>query len=69
MGGHGYSVVTAGPGAIETEFVCIPRPIRRAETPDGGPIRYRVVHRAARWQGGKPKLEQHILEGDPKTSV
>jgi len=69
MGGHGYSVVTAGPDAIETEFVCIPRPIRRAETPDGGPIRYRVVHRAARWHGGRPVLEQRILGGDPKLSV
>ena len=69
MGGHGYSVVTAAPEAIETEFVCIPRPISRAETPDGGPIRYRVVHRATRWHGGKPVLEQRILEGDPKLSV
>ena len=69
MGGHGYSVVTAAPGSIETEFVCVPRPITRATTPDGGPIRYRVVHRAARWHGGKPKLEQRILEGDPKLSV
>ena len=69
MGGHGYSVVTAAADAIETEFVCIPRPITRAETPDGGPIRYRVVHRAARWMGGRPVLEQRILEGDPKTSV
>ena len=69
MGGHGYSVVTAAPDAIETEFVCIPRPITRAKTPDGGPIRYRVVHRAARWRDGKPALEQRILEGDPKTSI
>jgi alkaline phosphatase D len=69
MGGHGYSVVTASAQAIETEFVCIPRPITRAQTPDGGPIRYRVVHRAERWHGGRPKLEQRILEGDPKLSV
>ncbi|MBW8760853.1 MAG: alkaline phosphatase D family protein, partial [Burkholderiales bacterium] len=69
MGGHGYSVVTADAQAIETEFVCIPRPITRAETPDGGPIRYRVAHRAVRWHGGKPVLEQRVLEGDPKLSV
>jgi alkaline phosphatase D len=69
MGGHGYSVVTAGAEAIETEFVCIPRPVTRTETPDGGPIRYRVVHRASRWHDGKPVLEQRILEGDPKLSV
>ena len=70
MGGHGYSVVTAGPDAVETEFVCIPRPIKRATTDDGGPLRYRVVHRAARWHAGqRPVLTQKILEGDPKLSV
>jgi alkaline phosphatase D len=69
MGGHGYAVVTAGADAIETEFVCVPRPIARAITPDGGPIRYRVLHRACRWSGGKPTLEQHVLEGDARLSV
>ncbi|MEO7026425.1 MAG: alkaline phosphatase D family protein, partial [Caulobacteraceae bacterium] len=53
MGGHGYAVVTAGADAIDTEFVCIPRPIRRAETADGGPLRYRVIHRAERWARGE----------------
>ena len=33
MGGHGYAVVSAGPDAIETEFVCILRPIVRASDP------------------------------------
>ena len=48
------------------EFVCIPRPVTRASTPDGGPIRYRLVHRARRWQPGeRPSLEQHVIEGDP----
>ena len=70
MGGHGYSVVTASAEAIETEFVCIPRPIERAATDDGGPLRYRVRHRAKRWRAGEPpKLEQQILEGDPKLSI
>ncbi|MEP6573829.1 MAG: alkaline phosphatase D family protein [Gemmatimonadota bacterium] len=70
MGGHGYAVVTAGPDAVETEFVCIPRPIARAVTDDGGPLRYRVVHRAARWGAGQhPVLTQRVLEGDPKLSV
>ncbi len=70
MGGHGYAVVTAGPDAIETEFVCIPRPIARAPGEDGGPLRYRVVHRARRWRAGeRPRLEQHVVEGDPKLSV
>ena len=70
MGGHGYAVVTAGSKTIETEFVCIPRPIARAQTPDGGPLRYRVRHTAGRWRAGEsPKLTQHVLEGDPDVAV
>ncbi|MBW8882714.1 MAG: hypothetical protein JF615_15230, partial [Asticcacaulis sp.] len=70
MAGHGYAVVSAGPDAIETEFVCIVRPITRAATPDGGPLRYRVSHRANLWQPGTlPKLEQRLLEGDARLSV
>jgi alkaline phosphatase D len=70
LGGHGYSVVTAGADAIDVEFVCIPRPIMRATSPDGGPLRYRVVHRAARWaHGERPSLRQTIIEGDPKLSI
>ena len=70
MGGHGYSTVTVTSDAIETEFLCIPRPITRASTPDGGPIRYRVTHRATLWgRGERPRLSQKVLEGDPKLSV
>lgn len=70
MAGHGYAVVTAGPDAIDTEFVCIVRPIARAATPDGGPLRYRVSHRANLWRpGGRPKLEQRMLEGSAELSV
>jgi alkaline phosphatase D len=70
MGGHGYSVVTAGPDAIDVEFVCIPRPVARASSSDGGPLRYRVAHRAARWaRGERPLLNQEIIEGDPKLSI
>ena len=70
MAGHGYAVVSAGPDAIDTEFVCIVRPIARAATPDGGPLRYRVSHRASLWRPGTPpKLEQRVLEGDAKLSV
>lgn len=70
MAGHGYSVVRAGADAIDTEFVCIVRPIMRATTPDGGPLRYRVAHRARRWAGGeRPVMEQRVIEGDPKLSV
>lgn len=70
MAGHGYAVVSAGPDSIETEFVCIVRPVARATTSDGGPLRYRVSHQAKLWQPGtSPKLEQRILEGDAKLSV
>jgi alkaline phosphatase D len=70
MGGHGYAVVTAGAEAIQTEFVCIPRPISRAVTPDGGTLRYRVRHTAQKWTAGKrPELVQEIVEGDPGLSV
>jgi alkaline phosphatase D len=70
MAGHGYAVVSADADAIQSEFVCIPRPITRAATPDGGPLRYRVRHTAQRWTAGKrPELIQEIIEGDPGLSV
>ena len=70
MGGHGYSTVTASATHVETEFVCIPRPIRRSDTEDGGPLRYRVVHRAALWRPGeRPVLEQSVREGDAGLSI
>jgi len=32
---------------------------------DGGPLRYRVRHRARLWaKGERPRLEQQTLEGD-----
>jgi alkaline phosphatase D len=48
MGGHGYGVVSVDASRMVTEFVCIPRPIERAATPDGGPLRYRVRHEVPR---------------------
>lgn len=70
MAAHGYSVVTAAPDSIETEFVCIVRPVARATTPDGGPLRYRVTHRAAMWKPGTPpRMVQRVIEGDPKLSI
>lgn len=70
MGGHGYGKVTVTGDAFETEFVCIPRPISRAPTSDGGPILYRVLHRAPLWRAGeRPRLEQKVVEGDPKLSI
>jgi alkaline phosphatase D len=50
---------------MRTEFVCIPRPVTRSASPDGGPLRYRVVHTAQLWSAGEaPKLRQQVLEGD-----
>jgi len=70
MGGHGYSVVTASAATITTEFVCIPRPITRATTEDGGPIRYRVRHAARRWKPGEaPRLVREVVEGDVRIMV
>jgi alkaline phosphatase D len=70
MGGHGYSVVRVTSSTLETEFVCIPRPLERSERPDGGPLLYRSRHRTKLWRKGEaPKLESQILEGDPRFSI
>jgi alkaline phosphatase D len=66
MGGHGYAIARFDAEAIACEFVCIPRPLERSEGKDGGPVLYRVTHRAARWTAGqRPRLEQRVTEGDP----
>ena len=65
-GGHGYATVRLSGDEMRTEFVCIPRPIARSGTPDGGPLRYRVAHTAKLWAPGeRPKLVQQVIEGDP----
>jgi alkaline phosphatase D len=70
MGGHGYAVVRATVNQLETEFVCVPRPVVRNEQPDGGPILYRVRHTANLWRAGeKPSLKQTVLEGNPDFSI
>jgi alkaline phosphatase D len=69
-GGYGYATVRASPDELETEFVCIPPPLERAETEDGGPLRYRVVHRVARWAPGeRPQMRREIVEGDVELSI
>jgi len=66
LGGHGYAKVRLSSDEIRTEFVCIPRPITRSEQPDGGPLRYRIIHTARLWKAGeRPKLVQQVIEGDP----
>jgi alkaline phosphatase D len=68
--GHGYVTVRASPDELETEFVCIPKPLERAETDDGGPLVYRVAHRVSLWKPGeRPLLRQDILEGDPGLAI
>jgi alkaline phosphatase D len=70
MGGHGYAVVRVAADSLETEFVCIPRPLERSDRPDGGALAYRVKNRARLWAKGEtPKLETKVLEGDPKYSL
>ena len=69
-GGHGYATVRLDGDEMRTEFVCIPRPIMRSERPDGGPLRYRVMHSAKLWKSGeRPHLEQHVIEGDVGLSI
>ncbi len=70
LGGHGYATVRLTSDEMRTEFVCIPRPIARSDRPDGGPLRYRVVHTASLWKPGeRPVLRQQVIEGDPGLSI
>jgi alkaline phosphatase D len=70
LGGHGYAKVRVTGDEMRTEFVCIPRPITRSESPDGGPLRYRVEHVANLWKpGDRPRLKRNVLEGDVDLSV
>src|SRR5438270_3319736 len=69
-GGHGYAKVRLTANEMRTEFVCIPRPVTRSTEPDGGPLRYRVVHSAKLWRPGEqPRLKQQVLEGDVGLSI
>jgi len=70
IGGHGYATVRLTGDEMRTEFVCIPPPVTRSATPDGGPLRYRIVHTARLWKPGeRPHLAQEVLEGDPGLSI
>ena len=69
MGGHGYATLYVDGVRIESEFVCIPRPIERNAGADGGPLRYRVRHSARLWKPGeRPRLAQVLVEGDAALS-
>ncbi len=68
--GHGYTTVRASADELEAEFVCIPIPLERSETDDGGPLRYRVTHRVSLWKPGEPPLlRQEVLEGEPGLAI
>ncbi|HEY5101928.1 MAG TPA: alkaline phosphatase D family protein [Steroidobacteraceae bacterium] len=70
LGGHGYAVVRASATELECEFVCIDRPLERSERADGGPLRYRVVHKSLLWKAGeRPELTQELLEGSADLSI
>lgn len=70
LGGHGYAKVRLTGNEMQTEFVCIPRPITRSQSPDGGPLRYRVALVAKLWKPGeRPRLEQQVLEGNVELSI
>ncbi|HEX8801041.1 MAG TPA: alkaline phosphatase D family protein [Terriglobales bacterium] len=70
MAGHGYALVRCTADTLESEFVCIPRPLERSERADGGPLNYRVKFHTPLWRSNeKPSLKMEILEGDPKFSI
>jgi alkaline phosphatase D len=70
MGGHGYAVVRASETDLQTEFVCLPRPIERSDKPDGGPLRYQVRFTTALWKNGEaPKMKTELLQGDARFSM
>lgn len=63
-------VVRATSDTLETEFVCLPRPLERSASADGGPMLYRTKHSAKLWRkGARPSLELRIVEGDPRFCV
>ncbi|HKE23367.1 MAG TPA: alkaline phosphatase D family protein [Bryobacteraceae bacterium] len=63
-GGHGYALVHARRDSLDVEFVCLPRPLERSTTPDGGPLAYRVTHRLKRWSANAaPQVERTAFEG------
>ena len=65
VGAHGYSVVRARSETLEVEFVCIPRPLERTESKEGGPLAYRITHRVKRWTPRtSPQLERTRVEGN-----
>jgi alkaline phosphatase D len=70
LAGHGYAIARVSADEMECEFVCIERPLERAKGVDGGPLRYRALHRATLWKPGqRPALTQEIVEGHAELST
>jgi len=64
LGAHGYSVVRVAQDHLEVEFVCVPRPLARSASVDGGPVAYRVTHHVDHWlPGTRPKLRRTKVVG------
>ncbi len=70
MGGHGYATVRVDATTMQTDFICIPRPLARSPGIDGGPLRYRVRHETTLWRPGEtPRMQQTVLEGNAGLAV
>lgn len=70
MGGHGYAIVHATSTYLETEFICIPRPLERSLSPDGGQVLYRALFSTALWKRNEvPSMISTISEGTAKFSL
>jgi alkaline phosphatase D len=70
LAGHGYAIARVSADILECEFVCIERPLERSKGVDGGPLRYRVIHRASLWKPGhQPTLTQEVVEGHAELCV
>lgn len=52
MSSHGFATLRVTPEALETEFVGMDRPLEPVDDPEGPPVKYRLVHRVAAWEGG-----------------
>lgn len=70
MSGHGYATVRVDADTMQTDFVCIPRPLERSPGDDGGPLRYRVRFEVPLWRPGeRPRMQQTVVAGDPGLAV
>jgi alkaline phosphatase D len=67
-GGHGCAVVYAKTEELEVEFVCIPRPLERSKSADGGPLAYRVAHRVKLWAGDSAATGANEVGGNAAPS-